>query len=187
MKKIIFILIVTAFFADGFGNKQVTANSSNGKNIKIIEILNECWTEEGNNENSSENKIMWYEDGTFSFTEINPEKTYSAFGSGTYIYQPETREIFAQINDLHQLQAVSDTTKYAVTYKKYFSISLITDSIVMVRTIPPEYEIDWFLEKGKLKVTIINTDQVFDEFLPFEEKPKYYKRSKIEINEVKNE
>jgi hypothetical protein len=184
MKKIIFILIAAAFIAGGFWDRQVTANSSNGKNIKTMEILNECWTEEGN----SENKIVWYENGTFSFTETNPKKTYSAFGSGTYIYQPETREIFAQVTDLNERQVVSDTTKYAVPFKKYFLIIQITDSMVVVLSIPSEYEIDWSTdEKGKLHVTIINTDLVFDEFPPFEEKPKYYKRSKLKIDKVKNE
>jgi len=155
----------------------LTVNSSNGQNIKtmeIPEILNECWTEEGN----SENRIEWYENGNFTFSETNSEKTHSVFGSGTYIYQPETREIFAQINDLNEKQAVSDTTKYVVPLKKYFLILQITDSTVVVSTIPSEYEVDWYLEKGKLQVKIINTDRVFTEFPPFEEKPKYYKRNR---------
>jgi hypothetical protein len=181
MKKIIFIFIATAFIA----GVQATANSNNGKNIETMEILNECWTEEGN----SENKIVWYENGTFSFTETNPEKTYSAFGSGTYIYQTVlTRDIFAQVTDLNEKQVTNDTTKHNFPLKKYFLISQITDSMVVVLSIPSEYEIDWYPdEKGKLHVTIINTDIVWGEFPPFEEKPKYYKRSKLEIDELKNE
>ena len=155
----------------------LTVNSSNGQNIKtmeIPEILSECWTEEGN----SENRMEWYENVNFTFSETNSEKTHSVFGSGTYIYQPETREIFAQINDLNEKQAVSDTTKYVVPLKKYFLILQITDSTVVVSTIPSEYEVDWYLEKGKFYVKIINTDLVFTEFPPFEEKPKYYKRNR---------
>jgi hypothetical protein len=135
--------------------------------------LNEYWIEEAN----PENQIEWYENGNFTFSETNAEKTHSVFGSGTYIYQPETKEIFVQINDLNEKQAVTDTTKYAVPLKKYFLIYQ-TDSTVVVSTIPSKYELNWYLEKGKYHITIINTDQVFDEFPPFEEKPKYYKRIK---------
>jgi|GEM_PF-3994183 len=141
------------------------------------EQLNECWTEEG----SSENEIVWYENGAFSFTEINPEKTYSPCGGGFYVYQLETGEIFAQITDLDAMQviSISNPTKYAFSLKKYYSILEMTDSIVIVHTLPSEYEInrfDFHLDsKGKWQ--LIFTDAATDE-IPFI--TKRYKRSKNE-------
>ena len=167
MRKIVIILSVLAVFANSYG--QVTEKQKT-ETMKIPEILNECWTEEGN----SENNIVWYENGRFSFTEINPEKTYSPFGSGIYVYKPETREIFAQLTELNEMQATgSDTTKYSTPFNRYFFILEMTDSTVVVRIKSFEFKIDWFSEKGKFK--LILPTQIVDE-IPFA--TKYYKRSK---------
>ena len=87
--------------------------------------------------------ITWYPEGFFSIMDTGTERTYCAFGGGTYIYQPETRELFAQINYMNIKQQFSDATEHNIPWKRYFSVIGITGSTVKVHTIPPEYEIDW--------------------------------------------
>jgi len=175
MKKAVIILSIFSVITNSCGQ---ATKKQRTETMKIPEILNECWTEEGSSENSGENKIEWYEDGFFSFTEINLEKTYSPFGDGIYVYKPETREIFAQIINFNARQVISDTTKYDTSLKKHFLILEMTDNTVVVNTVPSNFEINWFefhFYKGNWQ--FIFTNAVTDE-IPFI--TKRYKRSKLE-------
>lgn len=94
--------------------------------IKKEETLNETWTEPNGS------RIAWYSENFISFMDTNPERTYSAFGGETYIYQPETGEIFVQISDMDVKQQISDTVEHEVPLKRYFSIVEMNDSTVVV-------------------------------------------------------
>ena len=133
-----------------------TINSCSGQTKKSTtdkEILNECWTEPNGSQ------ITFDSDRFLSFMDTNPERTYSAFGGGTYIYQSETGEIFMQISDMNVTQQVNDTVEHKVPWKRYFSIIEMNDSSVLVHTIPIEYEIDWKLDsKGKYQLFFVGIE-----------------------------
>jgi len=177
MKKTIIILSIFATIVNGCG-QQTT------KTMEMPEILNECWTEERDYENSSGNKIVWYKDSTFSFTETNPESPYYDSGMGIYIYQPETKEIFAFKCGESEMLMISDGDTTYSSDKKYFLISLITDSTVVVNTVPSDFEIKWFEfdfdSQGKMQLIFTN---VITNKIPFI--TKRYRRSKLESD--KNE
>jgi len=138
--------------------------------------LNEEWYFETNiDKNLITVSHSFDESGKYECRRSETHEHYHEKANGTYFFQPETNEIFIHIEENWIGSVVMDVW-IQKDYKQYFLILEMTDSTVKVRTIPSEYELDWFIEKGRYYIKIINTDQDFDEFPPFEEKPKYYKR-----------
>lgn len=137
-------------------------------------MLNECWTEVG----CEENRMYWDENGNYSFTKpplVATECPYAIYppseGSGTYVYQSETNEIFVDLKGIPDSVNGNPTPKFIS--KKYFKIFEEKEDTVTVQTIYLGYEFDWQIDPaGKRKLVFLCEI----DHLPF--KTEIYKRSK---------
>ena len=180
MKKTVIILSILALSVSSCGGqtrkKQTKIQNSTTMEQIQNNYLNEEWYFETNvDKNLITISHTFDESGKYECRRSETHEHYHEKANGTYFFQPETNEIFIHIEENWIGSVVMDVW-IQKDYKQYFLILEMTDSTVKVRTIPSEYELDWFIEKGRYYIKIINTDQDFDEFPPFEEKPKYYKR-----------
>lgn len=125
--------------------------NSNGQNQ--TDMRQEEWTEISDTANpTSTTKLAFYKDGFYTFNMHSTFHIVCTMVQGTYIYQPETNEIFATVNVLNEKKGIDSEYKSKDINKQYFKIASETDSTLTVYALL-DGEFNWYKDdKGKYNI-----------------------------------